>query len=190
MRAGRAGRWSGGKVGSGTYFGHMELDEFKSKLPEEMARIKALLDSSKQSNKKQKVSSVESSVELLVASGAKTGTLTIGGQSVSFMVAAASTSTLPANASQAKSGTDKKESWLSDEYKEARSKSASAQFGSKGLKQPAAPKLVEDDCKPAVLETAPVTQTVSSASTMDDPIPKKLGKGAAAAKPVSEATLT
>ena len=29
-------KWSGRKVGSGTYFGHMELDEFKSKSSEEM----------------------------------------------------------------------------------------------------------------------------------------------------------
>ena len=100
-------KWSGGKVGLGTYFGHMELDEFKSKSPKEIAQIKALRDSTKQSNKKPKVSSVRSSVESLVASGATSGIFTIGGQSVSFTVAAATTSTPPATASQAKLGTDR-----------------------------------------------------------------------------------
>ena len=120
-------------------------------------------------------------MESLVASGAKTRTLTIGGQSVSFTVAAATTSTSPETVSQAKSGMDK-ETWLSDEYKEARSKSASAQFGSKGQKQraAAAPSLANDNRKPAVIETVSVSRTVSSVSTgtkaLDSPIQKKSGK--------------
>ena len=163
----------------------MELDEFKSKLPEEMAQIKALRDSSRNLNKKKKISSVKSSVESLVVSGAKTGTLTIEGQNVSFSVAAATTSTSPATVLQAKLGTDK-EPWLSDEYKQARSKSASAQFGSKGHKKRASILQVADDDrkpaakkKPAALETAAVSRTVSSVSTgtgmslLDSPIPKK-----------------
>ena len=53
-------KWSGGKVGSGTYFGHVKLDDFKSKSPEEMAWIKALRDSTKQQyNKKQRISSCQ-----------------------------------------------------------------------------------------------------------------------------------
>ena len=120
-----------------------------------------------------------------MASGPKTRTLTIGGQSVFFNVAAATTSTPPATASQtalqAKLGMDKKETWLSNKYKEARAKSASAQFGSKGQKQHAAPNPVdESDRKPAALETASVTQTVLSASTgtnaLDALIPQKPGK--------------
>ena len=105
-----------------------------------MAPIKALRESSQKSNKKAKVSAVGTSVESLMTGGTKAGTLTIGGQSVSFTVAAATTSTLPTTALQVKSGADKKkdkdkEPWLSDKYKEACSKSASAQFGSKGQKQ-------------------------------------------------------
>ena len=176
----------------------MELDEFKSKSPKEMAQIKALRDSAQTSNKKPRVSSVETSVELLVAKGAKTGTLPVGGQNVSFTVAAAATSTLPATASQAKSGTDK-ESWLSDDYKEARSKSASAQFGSKGHKKRVTLSQVADDDrkpaakKPAALETAAVSRTISSTSTgtstLGAPIPKKSGKEGsqkADANPISE----
>ena len=78
----------------GTDFGHMELDEFKSKSLEEMARIKALCNSTKQqNNKKQHISSVDSSLGALVANSARTSTLTIGGQNISFTVAAATTST-------------------------------------------------------------------------------------------------
>ena len=137
---------------------------------------------------KQKIFSVGSSMELLVASGAKTGTLTIGGQSVSFLVAATTTtSTLPATALQAKLGMDNKETWLSDEYKEACSKSASAQFGSKGHKQRAAPNQVDkSNQKPAALETASVLRTVLSASALDAPIPKKDRSTKAAAAPLSE----
>ena len=162
----------------------MELDEYKSKSPKEVAQIKALWDGSKKSNKKPKILADGSGIKSLMAGGAKTGTLTIGGQSVSFSVAAATTSTSPATVLQAKLGTDKKkdkdkEPWLSDEYKEARSKSASAQFGSKGQKQrTTAPEPAEEsDRKLAALETLSVCRTVLSAGTgstsLDGPIPQK-----------------
>ena len=186
-------KWTGGQVRSGTYFGHMEPDKYNSKSPEEKAWINALHEGAKLSNKKQKVSSVGSSMELLVASGAKTGTLTIGGQSVSFTVAAATTSTPPATASRATLGTDKKETWLSDEYKEARSKSVSAQFGSKGqMQRAAASKAADNNRKPAAIKPVSMTWAVSSASTgmnsLDTPIPKKPEKKSteAAAAPTSE----
>ena len=191
-------KYSGGKIGSGIYFGNMEYEEWSSKSESEQEKIRSLRQAQSggnSPNKKARVGSVEqqqqtvASVENLVSGGATNGEINIGGKSVKFVVSAtatapATTSTPAKAASSPKSGTDNKEEWLSEDYKAARDKSASAQFGSKSGKKraqlqqlsgldprkpaakPAADASKQKKKKPAALETAGVSRGISSVASV------------------------